>query len=367
MDILCEDGPGDGDEGGVDLRLAVGGFDGLGIFVNDGLDGGERWVAYVAVGQKSDFRAGCHGFWVVGGGSQHGECLHGQRRVGRWAGFDEWRGEGVDFVVLQGNIEGGWEGALGKRVADVGRVTRFDGQDGSRGGQVVLAHDVCGGTEVAVCVLVRRVLHSSCRRQSGLRGDSNTLEDGGSGDTHVDRGQAEVIGAFFDRSDPGRLQGGCQKADMGALILGNGLQVGVKGGREAGSFEVALREFVQDFAVELVLQMLQSESIVEDVAVRNGGSRLTDCKQAVPRLVLYASSWGITHLFFAGAAAATAAKAATEKIVDFMMFEARTIEAQIWMKTGTGAGKGGNCLDFLCESKHEAGPGKEKEEYAYST
>lgn len=207
-------------------------------------------------------------------------------------------------------------------------------------------------------------MHSSCKRQSGLRGNSDTLEDGGSGDAHVDRGQAEIIRALFDRSDPGGLQGGCQEADMGALILGNGLQVGVKGGREASSFEVALGEFVQDFAVELVLQMLQGESIVEDVTVCNGGSRLTDCKQAVPRLVMYASSCGITHLFFAGAAAATAAKAATERIVDFMLMEARKIGKQICMKTGRRAGKEGNCLDFLCESKHEGGLGKEKEEYA---
>ncbi len=31
MDILCEDGTGNGDEGGVDLGLAVGSFDGLGV------------------------------------------------------------------------------------------------------------------------------------------------------------------------------------------------------------------------------------------------------------------------------------------------------------------------------------------------
>lgn len=30
-DLLCEDGTSDGDEGGVDLGLAVGGFDGLGF------------------------------------------------------------------------------------------------------------------------------------------------------------------------------------------------------------------------------------------------------------------------------------------------------------------------------------------------
>lgn len=31
MDILCEDGTGNGDEGGVDLGLTVGSFDGLGV------------------------------------------------------------------------------------------------------------------------------------------------------------------------------------------------------------------------------------------------------------------------------------------------------------------------------------------------
>lgn len=85
--------------------------------------------AYVAVGQKSDFSARGDGFWVLGGGSEHGECLHWKWGVGRWAGLDEWCGERVDLVVGQGGIEGGWERTLGKRVAEVGRVTRFDGQD----------------------------------------------------------------------------------------------------------------------------------------------------------------------------------------------------------------------------------------------
>lgn len=196
-------------------------------------------------------------------------------------------------------------------------------------------------------MFVLECFSSSCQKQINLRGNSNSLEDGGSRDAHVDAGQTEVVGALFYWSDIRCLQGGRQEADMRALILGNGLQVGVKRGREASFFKVALGELVQDFAVELVLQMLQSESIVEDNTVGDGGSRLTDCKQAVSRLVLLFSTCPITHLFFVGAAAATAAKAATEKAVDFMLLKARDIEEQICMKTGTRVRKEGNYLDFL--------------------
>ena len=118
-------------------------------------------------------------------------------------------------------------------------------------------------------------------RPGNLRGDSDTLEDGSGGNGHVDISQAEVISALFYWSGAGCLQAGGQEADVCALILGNGLQVGVKGGLETGTLEVALGELVQDLKIEPVLQMLKSESIVEDVGVGDGGSGLTNCKQAV--------------------------------------------------------------------------------------
>ena len=51
---------------------------------------------------------------------------------------------------------------------------------------------------------------------------------------------------------------------MRRLVLGDGLQVAVEGGVEAGSGELGLGVVGQTFAVELVLEVLQGESVVQD-------------------------------------------------------------------------------------------------------
>jgi len=51
---------------------------------------------------------------------------------------------------------------------------------------------------------------------------------------------------------------------VGLLVLGDGLQVVVEGGVEAGGGELLLGVVGQTLAVELVLEVLQGECIVED-------------------------------------------------------------------------------------------------------
>lgn len=58
----------------------------------------------------------------------------------------------------------------------------------------------------------------------------------------------------------------CQEADMSSLVRRNLLQVCVKGCVETNGSELLLGEVCQTLTVELVLEMLQSESVVEDIS-----------------------------------------------------------------------------------------------------
>ena len=60
-------------------------------------------------------------------------------------------------------------------------------------------------------------------------------------------------------------QGRSQEADVGGLVAGDGHQVLVEGVGEPGGDKVGLGVVGQTLAVELVLEVLQGQSIVEDV------------------------------------------------------------------------------------------------------
>jgi hypothetical protein len=62
-------------------------------------------------------------------------------------------------------------------------VAGLDGEDGASGGEVGLAHDVRGGTEVSR--------------------DTDALKDGGGGEEGLDGVVAEVVGASGDGSGTG--------------------------------------------------------------------------------------------------------------------------------------------------------------------
>jgi hypothetical protein len=62
------------------------------------------------------------------------------------------------------------------------------------------------------------------------------------------------------------LQCGADEADVSGLIERNLLQVVVEGRVKAGSSELCLGEVGKTFTVELVLKVLEGESILEDIS-----------------------------------------------------------------------------------------------------
>lgn len=169
----------DGDDGGagdgvvVAQGVAGGGEDGVSLAGNGvghsavgvaALDGDGRVDGAGNVGPRAVELAG----ELDAGGLQgdhavlphRGGVLEGQSREGgEWqgvvairAGLDESRGQGVDLVRIERNIEWGWEGRLGMFgvdvVADVGVVAGLDGQDGAGGSQVRSLRDGGGSAEI---------------------------------------------------------------------------------------------------------------------------------------------------------------------------------------------------------------------------
>lgn len=63
------------------------------------------------------------------------------------------------------------------------------------------------------------------------------------------------------------LETSSQEVDVGGLVPGDSLEVVVKGRVVTSVGKVLLREVVKALAVELVLEMLQGESVVEDDAL----------------------------------------------------------------------------------------------------
>ncbi len=122
----------------------------------------------------------------------------------------------------------------------------LDGQDGTSGGEVVLAHDFGSGTKVG--------------------GHTDTLEHCGSSNEALHILVAEVVGALADGLDTGFVQCGGQESNVGLLVGGDGLELGVDIAGETGLAEVVGRVLLQSLAVEGILEMLESESVVEDIS-----------------------------------------------------------------------------------------------------
>ena len=93
-----------------------------------------------------------------------------------------------------------------------------------------------------------------------------TLKDGGDGHKGGHIGDAKVVGALLDGSVAGSSEGTGDELDVGRLIERNTLEAVVGEGREAGSHEVIGGELGKAIAVEGVLEVLEGESIVEDVS-----------------------------------------------------------------------------------------------------
>ena len=139
-------------------------------------------------------------------------------------------------------------------------MTRLNGENGASSCQVVLAHDV------------------GCCAEIGT--DTNALEDGSGGKEGLDVVQGEVIGALLDGGCVGSFERRSQETDMGALILGDGLNSGARFA-ESSISESGLVKLVESLLVEIVFKMLERQGIVEDIRISDFRSCLTESKQAV--------------------------------------------------------------------------------------
>ena len=138
-------------------------------------------------------------------------------------------------------------------------MARLHGQDRPGSGQVGRAHDVRRGAQVGA--------------------NAHALEHRGGHDEAHDIGDAEVVRARGHGGRAGLGESGGQETDVGGFVRGDFLQVGVEGRVEARGRELGFREVLETFLVERVLEMLEGESIVEDVGVGDGGGGLTDLLQ----------------------------------------------------------------------------------------
>lgn len=154
---------------------------------------------------------------------------------------DEASGKGVDLVESQGGVEWRWEWGLLVGGADVGAVAGLDGQDGAGGCEVVLVGDAGSSSEVGA--------------------DSDTLEDTGKCDERLGVGGGEGVGALGDGCV---LESAAEEGDVGGLVVGDLLQVGVEWVGETGCDEVGLGVVGKTLTVELVLEMLEGKSVVKD-------------------------------------------------------------------------------------------------------
>ena len=140
-------------------------------------------------------------------------------------------------------------------------MARLDSQDRSSGCKICSAHNVC-----------------SCPQ---VRTDTHALEDRRCLDKALHVGYAEIVRALSDWRGAGLGKGGGQETDVGRLVRGDFLEIAVKSRIETSSCKLGLAEVGKTLAVEGVFEMLQSQSVVEDVSIRDLGSSLPNLLQAV--------------------------------------------------------------------------------------
>ena len=112
----------------------------------------------------------------------------------------------------------------------------LDGQDASSCGQVGLAHDIRGGTQVG--------------------GNAHPLKDRGGRDERFDVRDTESVCAFFDWGCAGFLQRPSEERHVHTFVCTDFLDVGTDGRVEAGGGEIGLGEVCQAFTIEFILKVL---------------------------------------------------------------------------------------------------------------
>jgi hypothetical protein len=162
-------------------------------------------------------------------------------------------GESVDLVEGERGIEWLRERRLLELGSDVGVVAGLNSEDGAGCVQVVGVGNGSSGTEVGA--------------------DSDTLENGCESNEGGWVGGWEGVDALCDGLVTESLG---EERDMGGLIVGDFLEVGVEWVGETGLDEVLLGVVGKTLTVELVLELHEGQGVVEDVNVGNGGGELDD-------------------------------------------------------------------------------------------
>jgi len=129
-------------------------------------------------------------------------------------------------------------------------VTSLNGQDGASGSQVGLGHDVRGRTEVG--------------------GNTNTLKDLSGCEERLNISVAEVVCAGIDRFCSSGAQGTSEERHVGLLVAGDGGDAGANIVGEASGLEGGSVVLGKTLAVEGILKVLKSKSVVEDVGISDG-------------------------------------------------------------------------------------------------
>ena len=191
------------------------------------------------------------------GDGERREGLEGEGGVGGRARLDEGSRQGVDGGRVEGSAVGVGNGDFANGGALVRGVLGLSHQDGTGDGQVGLAGDQGSTAEVG--------------------GGADALEDRGEGDEGRDVRVREGVLALGDRGDTSGGQSSREELDVLGLIVSDVLEVVVVVGAVASVHEVLLGELLEGSVVELVLEVLEGESELEnggiDVGVLAGNKR----------------------------------------------------------------------------------------------
>lgn len=197
------------------------------------------------------------------------ESVDWERAVLRGDGGDERSSKSDNLVEVKRDVERSWERRqLWLLVgAEVGRVASLNSEDRPSSGQVGGISDELSSTEVGA--------------------DTDTLKDVGDGEESLDVLEAESVGVWHNGLDTGGGKSTGEELNVGLLVGGDLLEVGVEDVVVSSSGEVSLGELGKTLLVEGVLEVLEGEGVVEDDSVtgatwgslalnngsRNGGSR----------------------------------------------------------------------------------------------
>lgn len=147
-------------------------------------------------------------------------------------------------------------------------MTSLNGEDRPSSGQVGSISDELSSAEVGA--------------------DTDTLKDVGDGEESLDVLEAESVGVRDNSLNTSLGQSAGEERDVGLLVEGDLLEVGVEDVVVSSGGEVSLGELGETLLVEGVLEVLKGQGVVEDDTVvwatwgslaLNNGSRKSDSRE----------------------------------------------------------------------------------------